>query len=182
MHVQVNLVATQLVLDREHTNRLVFVDGQGLDPNMDLKFRGPNLRALIQGPASSWQSHLTLTPTGGSGGLSCSPNPCYYSKEVDIINVIKQIPILPCTGVKMTHSNNRHGCQILWLNHFMHVCQCAHFVDKNTYTGDAAGPVCIVVQCCWAAYTQTCTCGDASCCKAPWQVIYVDSIKISSRH
>ncbi|DBA89831.1 TPA: hypothetical protein ACH3X2_004696 [Trebouxia sp. C0005] len=65
---EVNLVATQLVLDREHTNRLVFVDGQGLDPNMDLKFRGPNLRALIQGPASSWQSHLTLTPTGGSGG------------------------------------------------------------------------------------------------------------------
>jgi len=73
MHVQVNLVATQLVLDREHTNRLVFVDGQGLDPNMDLKFRGPNLRALIQGPASSWQSHLTLTPTGGSGGLPCGP-------------------------------------------------------------------------------------------------------------
>ncbi len=66
--MQVNLVATQLVLDREHTNRLVFVDGQGLDPNMDLKFRGPNLRALIQGPASTWQSHLTLTPTGGSGG------------------------------------------------------------------------------------------------------------------
>lgn len=63
-------MATQLVLDREHTNRLVFVDGQGLDPNMDLKFRGPNLRALIQGPASSWQSHLTLTPTGGSGGLT----------------------------------------------------------------------------------------------------------------
>lgn len=66
--MQVNLVATQLVLDREHPNRMVFEDGQGLDPNIDLKFRGPNLRALIQGKASTWQSHLTLTPTGGSGG------------------------------------------------------------------------------------------------------------------
>ena len=75
--VQVNLVATQLVLDREHTNRLVFVEGQGLDPNMDLKFRGPNLRALIQGPASTWQSHLTLTPAGGSGGGLALPTPFF---------------------------------------------------------------------------------------------------------
>lgn len=67
--MQVNLVATQLVLDREHPNRLVFEEGQGLDPNIDLKFRGPNLRALIQGKASTWQSHLTLTPAGGSGGM-----------------------------------------------------------------------------------------------------------------
>ncbi|KAL3160063.1 hypothetical protein ABBQ38_009778 [Trebouxia sp. C0009 RCD-2024] len=65
---EVNLVATQLVLDREHPNRLVFEEGQGLDPNINLKFRGPNLRALIQGKASTWQSHLTLTPAGGSGG------------------------------------------------------------------------------------------------------------------
>ena len=69
MCVQVNLVATQLVLDREHNNQMVF-DGKekGLDPRVDLKFRGANLRVFIQGPASSWQSHLTLTPTGGSGG------------------------------------------------------------------------------------------------------------------
>ena len=77
-NLQVNLVATQLVLDREHPNRMVFEDGQGLDPNIDLKFRGPNLRALIQGKASTWQSHLTLTPTGGSGGATPplpSPDP-----------------------------------------------------------------------------------------------------------
>lgn len=73
--MQVNLVATQLVLDREHPNRMVFEDGQGLDPKIDLKFRGPNLRALIQGKASTWQSHLTLTPTGGSGGEKLPPFP-----------------------------------------------------------------------------------------------------------
>ncbi len=98
MHVQVNLVATQLVLDREHTNRLVFVDGQGLDPNMDLKFRGPNLRALIQGPASSWQSHLTLTPTGGSGGLPYGPTSCYVwiiRKSVVSINRCYQSDLHP---------------------------------------------------------------------------------------
>ena len=72
-HLQVNLVATQLVLDREHPNRMVFEEGQGLDPNIDLKFRGANLRALIQGKASTWQSHLTLTPTGGSGGAKLTP-------------------------------------------------------------------------------------------------------------
>lgn len=79
--MQVNLVATQLVLDREHPNRMVFEDGQGLDPNIDLKFRGPNLRALIQGKASTWQSHLTLTPTGGSGGATLPP----FSPGPDLI-------------------------------------------------------------------------------------------------
>lgn len=85
--VQVNLVATQLVLDREHPNRMVFEDGQGLDPNIDLKFRGPNLRALIQGKASTWQSHLTLTPTGGSGGVT----PADYSPGPDLICIFSSL-------------------------------------------------------------------------------------------
>ena len=38
--VQVNLVATQLVLDREHPNRLVFSPSRGLDPLLDLRLRG----------------------------------------------------------------------------------------------------------------------------------------------
>ena len=37
---QVNLVATQLVLDREHPNRLVFSPARGLDPLLDLRLRG----------------------------------------------------------------------------------------------------------------------------------------------
>jgi hypothetical protein len=38
--MQVNLVATQLVLDREHPNRLVFSPSRGLDPLLDLRLRG----------------------------------------------------------------------------------------------------------------------------------------------
>ena len=33
--LQVNLVATQLVLDREHPNRMVFSPARGLDPLVD---------------------------------------------------------------------------------------------------------------------------------------------------
>ena len=38
--MQVNLVATQLVLDREHPNRVVFSPSRGLDPLLDLRLRG----------------------------------------------------------------------------------------------------------------------------------------------
>lgn len=43
---QVNLVATQLVLDREHPNRLVFSPSRGLDPLLDLRLRGAQVRGL----------------------------------------------------------------------------------------------------------------------------------------
>ena len=33
-------MATQLVLDREHPNRLVFSPARGLDPLLDLRLRG----------------------------------------------------------------------------------------------------------------------------------------------
>lgn len=36
---EVNLVATQLSLDRDHPNRIVFLEEQGLDPNLDISFR-----------------------------------------------------------------------------------------------------------------------------------------------
>lgn len=36
---EVNLLATQLSLDRDHRNRISFVDEQGLDPNLDISFR-----------------------------------------------------------------------------------------------------------------------------------------------
>lgn len=70
--LQVNLVATQLTLDREHPNCLEFVPEHGLDPNINMALRGANLRALIQGRASSWQDHLILTPLAGSGGALSS--------------------------------------------------------------------------------------------------------------
>lgn len=73
--MQINLVATQLVVEREHANRVVFTPGQGLDPHVDLALSGAQLRALIQGRASAWQQHVTLTPTSAPPGeaVSC-PN------------------------------------------------------------------------------------------------------------
>ena len=61
--MQINLVATQMVVEREHANRLTFTPGAGLDPHVDLALTGTQLRALVQGRASTWQQHLTLTPT-----------------------------------------------------------------------------------------------------------------------
>ncbi len=46
MAAQVNLVATQLVLDREHPNRLVFSPSRGLDPLLDLRLKGAQVPAL----------------------------------------------------------------------------------------------------------------------------------------
>nr|AXF41549.1 carbonic anhydrase CAH0010 [Chlorella sp. ArM0029B] len=58
----VNLVATQLALDREHANLITFHPDQspGLDPLVDLVMMGGDLRVAIQGKASEWQDHLTL--------------------------------------------------------------------------------------------------------------------------
>ena len=66
--VQINLVATQMVVEREHANRLTFTPGAGLDPHLDLALTGTQLRALVQGRASNWQQHLTLTPTSAPPG------------------------------------------------------------------------------------------------------------------
>ncbi|KAK9862508.1 hypothetical protein WJX84_009406 [Apatococcus fuscideae] len=65
---EVNLLATQLVLERDHPNRLMFQPEDSLDPVLDIALRGADLRALIKGHASSWQQHLVLSPTKGSPG------------------------------------------------------------------------------------------------------------------
>lgn len=74
----VNLVATQIRLDRDHPNRIVFTPEQGLDPYVDISFLGTDLRALIQGPASRWTDSLTLTSsaqtTPGEGDATLSPS------------------------------------------------------------------------------------------------------------
>lgn len=41
---QVNLVATQLVLERDYPNRLVFDPTHGLDPTLHLSLRGAQVR------------------------------------------------------------------------------------------------------------------------------------------
>ena len=44
---QINLVAAQLVLDREHANRIVFNPEDGLDPLVDLRLRGAQVLYYI---------------------------------------------------------------------------------------------------------------------------------------
>ena len=66
--MQINLVATQLVVDREHANRVVFSPETGTDPVVDLALVSSQLRATVQGRASAWQQHVTLTPTSASPG------------------------------------------------------------------------------------------------------------------
>lgn len=74
----VNLVATQIRLDRDHPNKVVFTPEQGLDPLIDVSFLGTDIRALIQGPASRWTDNLTLTSsaqaTPGEGDATLSPS------------------------------------------------------------------------------------------------------------
>lgn len=51
----VNLVATQLALDREHANLITFTSESGLDPLVDLVMSGGDLRVAIQvGKAGCW--------------------------------------------------------------------------------------------------------------------------------
>lgn len=72
---EVNLVATQVKLKRDHPNRAVFIPSQGLDPNLDISFVGADLMAMIQGRASTWQDHVVLTYLGtGAGEETLSPS------------------------------------------------------------------------------------------------------------
>lgn len=73
----VNLVATQLALDRQHANLITFQAEQGLDPLVDLVMSGGDLRVAIQvrGGAGScgrgWGA-VKAVP-GGSVGWLHSP-------------------------------------------------------------------------------------------------------------
>lgn len=62
----VNLVATQLSLNPEYPNRAIFVPEHGLDPTLDVSLVAPDLKAMIQGRASSWQDNLILSVGSGT--------------------------------------------------------------------------------------------------------------------
>ncbi|MAD20600.1 MAG: hypothetical protein CMJ52_10720 [Planctomycetaceae bacterium] len=62
----VNLVATQLSLNPEYPNRAVFIPENGLDPTLDISLVAPDLKAMIQGRASSWQDNLILSVGSGT--------------------------------------------------------------------------------------------------------------------
>ncbi|GAB4854181.1 hypothetical protein Ancab_022766 [Ancistrocladus abbreviatus] len=59
----VNLVATQVRLKREHLNVAKFEPDNGLDPTLDLALVGSECQFRIQGRASNWQEKLVVTST-----------------------------------------------------------------------------------------------------------------------
>lgn len=60
-----NLVATQFVLDREHSNRLLFFPEAGLsDPTLDIVMLSGDLRATLAGRVSAWHEALSLSAAG----------------------------------------------------------------------------------------------------------------------
>ncbi|KAK9073158.1 hypothetical protein SSX86_007482 [Deinandra increscens subsp. villosa] len=59
----VNLVATQVRLKREHLNTAKFEADNGLDPMLDLALVGSEWQFRIQSRASKWQDSLVVTST-----------------------------------------------------------------------------------------------------------------------
>ncbi|KAG0581653.1 hypothetical protein KC19_4G269200 [Ceratodon purpureus] len=57
----VNLVATQVRLNRDHPNRAKFEPDQGFDPSLDLALVGADWQIKVQGLASNWQDNLVVT-------------------------------------------------------------------------------------------------------------------------
>jgi len=58
-------VATQLVLEREYPNRLVFDPAHGLDPTLHLSLRGAQARPALPGARQHAQAAV---PAGGCVG------------------------------------------------------------------------------------------------------------------
>ncbi|EFJ16558.1 hypothetical protein SELMODRAFT_421796 [Selaginella moellendorffii] len=57
----VNLVATQVRLNKDYPNRAKFEPEQGLDPNLDLALVGLHFQLKVQGRAQNWQDSIVLT-------------------------------------------------------------------------------------------------------------------------
>jgi len=60
----VNLLATQLRIERDQPGRISFVPEQGLDPTLDLTLTAGDFKAVMQGRASNWQDQVVLTYIG----------------------------------------------------------------------------------------------------------------------
>lgn len=71
--MQINLVATQLAVERDQPNRLVFSPEDSLNPLLELNLKGAELRAHLAGRVSDWQKHLQITPIkAGAGEAVCA--------------------------------------------------------------------------------------------------------------
>ncbi|KAL3692761.1 hypothetical protein R1sor_006412 [Riccia sorocarpa] len=59
----VNLVATQVRLNKDHLNRAKFEPEQGLDPSLDLALIGADWQLKVQGRARNWQDNIVVSST-----------------------------------------------------------------------------------------------------------------------
>lgn len=69
----VNLLATQVRLKREHLNIATFEPENGLDPMLDLALVGSEWQIRIQSRASKWQDKLVVTSTRSGEQDALSP-------------------------------------------------------------------------------------------------------------
>ncbi|KEH39815.1 putative translocation and assembly module TamB [Medicago truncatula] len=70
---EIDLVATQVRLKREHLNIAKFEPEYGLDPMLDLVLVGSEWQFRIQGKASNWQDKLVVTSTRSVEQEALSP-------------------------------------------------------------------------------------------------------------
>ncbi|CAD7702868.1 unnamed protein product [Ostreobium quekettii] len=60
----VNVLATQLRVERDQPGRITFVPEQGLDPTIDITLTAGEFKAVMQGRASNWQDLVVLSYVG----------------------------------------------------------------------------------------------------------------------
>ncbi|KAF3780354.1 hypothetical protein EJ110_NYTH39403 [Nymphaea thermarum] len=77
---EVNLVATQVRLKRDHQNIAKFEPDQGLDPTLDLALVGSEWQLRIQSRASNWQDNLVVTSTRSVEQDVLSPTELAFKK------------------------------------------------------------------------------------------------------
>lgn len=92
---EINLVATQVHLNREHHNQAVFLPEQGMDPILDISLLGADLRALIQGKASTWQDNMSLQRNLSGEGNADKLTPSEAAQVTLIPLYNPQLPAAP---------------------------------------------------------------------------------------
>ncbi|KAF2286913.1 hypothetical protein GH714_035313 [Hevea brasiliensis] len=84
----VNLVATQVRLKREHLNIAKFEPEHGLDPMLDLALVGSEWQFRIQSRASNWQDKLVVTSTRSVEQDALSPSEAARVFESQLVESI----------------------------------------------------------------------------------------------
>lgn len=120
---EINLVAAQLQLEREHQNKITFTPEAGLDPQVDVALTGSRLRYLIKGRASQWQDHIVLTSTGsrsqtgpGAGGtLGCADVSFPFKVSSLMRNLAAGLTCKESSISAVSSFPQRSACGLSWL-------------------------------------------------------------------